>query len=112
MRYRVERAATVERDLELIFDHLVEAYAAFGETAKEARSRAGHRIDGIQDSMMAFEQTPHQGTLRPELGSTTRSVTRSRAVFYFDVDDNLRRVRILAVFFGGQDHVRHMLKRG
>jgi toxin ParE1/3/4 len=38
-------------------------------------------------------------------------VTKQRAVFYFDVDDDQRLVRILAVFFGGQDHQRAMLRR-
>ncbi len=41
-----------------------------------------------------------QGTLRPE-----------RAIFYFDADDDRRMVRVLAVFFGGQDHRRGMLTR-
>ena len=34
-----------------------------------------------------------------------------RAIYWFDVDEAARKVRILAVFFGGQDHVRHMLVR-
>ena len=34
-----------------------------------------------------------------------------RAVSWFDVDEALGKVRILAAFFGGQDHLRHMLFR-
>lgn len=61
--------------------------------------------------MRALGRTPHQGTLRPELAPGLRSVTKDRAIFYFDVDDDRRVVRVLAVFFGGQDHQRLMLKR-
>ena len=32
-------------------------------------------------------------------------------MFWFDVDDGREVVRVLAVFFGGEDHVRHMLAR-
>ncbi|MEQ1616787.1 MAG: hypothetical protein ABL883_00400 [Terricaulis sp.] len=40
-----------------------------------------------------------------------RSDTKDRAISYFTVDDDARLVRVLAVFFGGQDHQREMLKR-
>jgi len=38
-------------------------------------------------------------------------LTIDRAIYWFDVDEAARKVRILAIFFGGQDHVRHMLVR-
>lgn len=38
-------------------------------------------------------------------------MTIDRAIFWFDLDEAERVVRILAVFFGGQDHIRHMLRR-
>ena len=34
-----------------------------------------------------------------------------RAIYWFDVDEGRRTVRVLAVFFGGQDHIRRMLIR-
>ena len=34
-----------------------------------------------------------------------RHLIIGRAVYWFDVDDNRRTVRILAIFFGGQDHI-------
>ena len=111
MLYRVERAAEVLGDLKLIFDHLTAAYVTFGEPLSEAKRHAVDRIDGIQAAMLTLGRTPHQGTLRLELGEAVRSVTKARAVFYFEVDDDQLRVRILAVFFGGQDHTRHMLQR-
>ncbi|MBY0563268.1 MAG: hypothetical protein K2P58_03695 [Hyphomonadaceae bacterium] len=54
---------------------------------------------------------PHQGTLLPNLLPNLRCVTKDHAIFYFTVDDEARIVRVLAIFFGGQDHQRHMLKR-
>ena len=40
-----------------------------------------------------------------------RHLAIGRAIYWFDVDDGRETVRVLAVFFGGQDHVRHMLAR-
>ena len=40
-----------------------------------------------------------------------RHVTIERAIYWFDVPEAERTVRVLAVFFGGQDDVRHMLER-
>lgn len=40
-----------------------------------------------------------------------RCVTKERAIFYFKVDDEAKVVQILAIFFSGQDHQRHILKR-
>lgn len=61
--------------------------------------------------MEALGSAPHQGTLRPDLRPGIRNATRERAVFYFEADDAARIVRVLAVFFGGQDHQRAMLLR-
>jgi len=111
MAYRVERAVETDRDLESIFDFLLDSYMGFGDTRDEALERAAARIESIEDAMLALGDAPHQGTLRPDLLEGLRSVTKQRAIFYFDVDDDLRRVRVLAIFFGGQDHQRVMLKR-
>ncbi|MGB8814013.1 MAG: hypothetical protein WCC57_12600 [Paracoccaceae bacterium] len=40
-----------------------------------------------------------------------RHLTIARAIYWFDVNEAELRVRILAIFFGGQDHVRLMLTR-
>ena len=40
-----------------------------------------------------------------------RFLAIARAIYWFDVDQTARKVRILAVFFGGQDHIRRMLVR-
>lgn len=111
MAYKVLRSLASDRDLELILDHLVDAYVSLGEPLPDAFERAAKRIQSIEDDMEALGRAPHQGTLLPHLMPLLRSVTKDQAVFYFDVDREKQVVRILAVFFGGQDHRRHMLGR-
>ena len=111
MRYRVERALDTDHDLAAIFDFLLMSYMEFGDERGEALERAAARIEQIEAEMLALGGAPHQGTLRPDLLPGLRSVTKQRAIFYFDVDDDLRLVRVLAIFFGGQDHQRAMLQR-
>lgn len=111
MSYRVERSLDTDHDLGVIFDFLVTSFMAFGDDRSEALERAAARIEAIEAEMLALGDLPHQGTLRPDLLPGLRSVTKQRAIFYFDVDDDLRLVRVLAIFFGGQEHHRAMLQR-
>lgn len=111
MPYRVERALDTEADLEAIFDFLVHSYIEFGESKTDALERAAQRLESIETAMLSLGATPHQGTKRDDVLAGLRSVTKDRAIYYFDVDDDARRVRVLAIFFGGQDHRRAMLKR-
>ena len=111
MAYEVERSEASDRDLGTIFDFLFEAALGFGEDDATAFDRASSRILEIENAMEALGDVPHQGTLRPEISDGLRSVTKGRAIFYFDVDDTMHLVRVLAIFFGGQDHQRRMLLR-
>ncbi len=111
MAYRVVRSEPPPRDLETIFDFLNEAALGFGEDEATAFERASTRILEIEDAMEALGVVPHQGTLHPDFSDGLRSVTKGRAIFYFDVDDTQQLVRVLAIFFGGQDHQRRMLLR-
>ena len=111
MVYGIERGEGVDHDLDLIFDFLLEAAQDFGEDEQDAWRLAEFRLVEIERSMRSLGGVPHQGTLRPHLGTQIRSVTKGRAVLYFDVDDVRRRVRVLAVFFGGQDHEARILLR-
>lgn len=111
MKYRVAFAAQAERDLELIFSFLARSYLDFGEAPADARARAAKRVDGIVRSGMAFGASPHRGTLLPAIRPGLRCITKDRAVYYFEVDDDEKALLVLAIFFGGQDHQREMLKR-
>ena len=111
MAYRVEASDQAEIDLGDILQFLYESFRAFGDDDRDAFDRAAARVRAIRQAMRSLGPVPHQGTLRPDLGPGLRNVTKDRAILYFEVDDGAERVRILAVFFGGQDHRGAMLRR-
>ncbi|APG48953.1 type II toxin-antitoxin system RelE/ParE family toxin [Phaeobacter porticola] len=111
MIYQVDRAEAIDGDLEAIFDFLFDAALRFGEDRETAFYRAAARLNEIDTAMEALGKAPHQGSLRADIATGLRSVTKGRAIFYFDLDDAAQRLRVLAVFFGGQDHQRRMLLR-
>jgi plasmid stabilization system protein ParE len=110
-RYRVERATDVDRDLALIFDFLFETHRSFGYSAAEANDLAADRVRHIEQALEALAKAPHQGTEQRDLVPGLRMVTKDRAIFYFVTDAHARTLRVLAVFFGGQDYQRRMLRR-
>ncbi len=109
--YEVVRTREADRDIDGLFDFLIESYVHFGDSVESAFARASQRIERVKADFRGLGKIPKQGTLRPKLTPGLRSVTKERAVFYFIVDDEAHVVRVLAVFFGGQDHQRKMLKR-
>lgn len=111
MAFEVVRSLDSDRDLRLILRHLIDSYVNLGDALPDAIERASARARMIETEIDTIALSPHQGTLLPHLRPGLRSVTKNRAVIYFNVDDSARRVRILAIFFGGQDHRQHILKR-
>ena len=109
--WSLEFSADAERDFELIFDHLVKSYLEFSEDNDVAFERAVERIRGIRISANKLALAPKQGTLRPDILESLRFVRLDKAVFWFVLDEGQKIVRVLAVFFGAQDHIRHMLVR-
>jgi len=110
-RYRVSRAQGITNDLDLIEEHLVKAYQDFGEGLEHATERAAARIDEALGYMRTFATHPHRGTEHPAIRSGLRTVTHKNFVFYFEIDEALSEVRILATFFGGADHRRQIMDR-
>ncbi|MFS4583432.1 type II toxin-antitoxin system RelE/ParE family toxin [Phaeobacter sp. C3_T13_0] len=111
MVYRIDRAEAIDHDLEAIFDFLFDTAIGFGDDKETAISRAAKRLNEIEDAIEALGRAPHQGTLHAEIATGLRSVTKGRAIFYFDLNEAEQCLRVLAVFFGGQDHQRRMLLR-
>ena len=111
MAFEIVRSRSSIMDLDLIFDHLVESYVRLGETPADAVGIAVTRVNAIKADMNTIARAPYQGTLLNHLAAGVRSVTKNKAVFYFEIDDAAQIVRILAIFFGGQDHRRHMVTR-
>jgi toxin ParE1/3/4 len=111
MRFAIEFSADAERDFGLIFDHLFESYVAFGEGTEEALDHAAQRVMDIRKAADRLTSFPIRGTARDDILPGVRFLAIARAIYWFDVDQTKRKVRILAVFFGGQDHIMHMLAR-
>ena len=111
MPFTIEFSAESERDFELIFDHLFESYRLFGESADEALDRAAQRIIGIRRAAERLTSFPIRATMCDDILPGVRYVLIDRAIYWFDVDEKAKKVCILAIFFGGQDHIRHMLVR-
>jgi plasmid stabilization system protein ParE len=111
MAFKVIRSTEFDRDLDLIHDHLIKSYTDLGEAFTDAFNRAEGRIETIEADMETLAQSPYQGTLSPEIAPGLRHVTKNRAIFYFQVDDEEQTILVLAVFFGGQDHGRHIQNR-
>ena len=111
MAFRLEFSAQAERDFELIFDHLLESYIGFGESVESAIEHAEARVLEIRATADRILTAPHRGERHDDLLPGLRHLTINRAIYWFDVNEEKETVSILAVFFGGQDHVRHMLAR-
>ncbi len=111
MAHRLLLAADAERDLLGIADFLVEAHVAFGLSEDEALDKAEARVLAIRHDLDRLCTTPHRGTRHEDILPGLRHVTLDRAIIWFDVDDEAKTVRVLAVFWDGADHQRRMLKR-
>ena len=111
MNYRIERQEAVESDLVSISDFLLRSFEAFGHSTEEAEAMVAERLEGFLHALQGLAKAPYRGPLRPEMGSGIRNVTMDRFIVYFDVNEDMRVVRILAIFYGGQDHMRRMLAR-
>lgn len=111
MPYELARGRRVGRDLERIYDFLFDSYVGFGDDPEDAHARAAKRVECIEAEMERLAARPRQGTRRDAMLPGLRCVTKDRAIFYFTIDEVRCVVRVLAVFFGGQDHQRAMLFR-
>lgn len=109
--YKVLRSTACDADIEVIFDHLFQSYRELGDPVEDALTRAATRVRGIEDSLGALGDIPFQGTLVPQIMDGLRHVTKDNAVYYFIVEETQEELRVLGVFFGGQDHRRHILRR-
>lgn len=111
MVYEARRSVACRRDLESIFDFLIDAHRNLGASAEGAVDRAARRIAAIEDDIDVLGAAPHQGALRPDIMDGLRWVAKDRAIFYFLVDHSAGRIDLLAVFFGGEDHKARILDR-
>lgn len=107
----LEYSSDAVHDFELIFDHLFAAYGDLGDTSDEAWAHAADRIRQLRSEIDRLVETPYIGTLRPDIHPGIRFLRRDKAVVWFLSVEERRTITVAAIFFGGQDHIRHMLTR-
>lgn len=96
-RYRVEFAPEVVGDLAGIARHV--------ELWTLDRPLADRTVATIRAYLGGFGSVPHRGTRRDDLMPGLRIVPfKRRTAIAFTIDDDARTVRILRVFYGGQDY--------
>ncbi len=111
MGWQIEVSAAALRDFELIFDHLFESYTALGDSVAEAVARAAARVEQIEAEAQRIATAPFRGEAHDGILPNLRHLTLGHAIYWFVPDESTQTVRILAIFYGGQNHRLHMLAR-
>ena len=111
MRFKIEFSAEAGRDFALIFDHQFESYRSFGTRVEAALDHSEDRIRDIRQKADRLDAALDCGERHDNLLPGLRHLTIDRAVYWLNVREAEQRIRILALFFGGQDQFRHMLTR-
>jgi len=109
--WTLEYSEDAERDFELIFDHLFDAYVELGDSPDEAVERTAERIRKLRIEIDRLVDAPYIGTLRPDIHSGIRFLRRDMAAIWFLPVEHNRTIIVAAIFYGAQDHIRHMLAR-
>ena len=103
MSYRVRFHPLVTRDLDTITRWILD-YAG--------PDIAARKLTEIEAAIATLKDTPHKGSLRPEIAPRLRAIPAGRkAVIAFVVDDDAAEVLIYAVTYGGADWVARSRER-
>lgn len=103
MSYRIRFHPLVARDLDAIARWIVD-YAG--------PEIAARKLTEIEETIATLRDTPHKGSLRPEIAPGLRAIPAGRkAVIAFVVDDKAAEVLIYAVTYGGADWVTRTTQR-
>ncbi len=111
MVYEIRFSDQAIKDLDQIADHLAASFLGFGDTVGDAYDKAAKRVLKLTRQMVTLENHPYRGTVASALRSGLRYLSIERAVVYFEVEESAETIHVLSVFFGGQDHQRHMIER-
>lgn len=109
--WKVRLTPQALRDLQTIQRHLADSYIGFGEDVGAAVARAERRARFLRDQANRLEHAPHRGTRHDDLLPGLRSVTFDALAVWFMIDEGDGNVRILALFYSGQDQHARMLAR-
>ena len=109
--FKVVFSANAELDFELIFDFLFESYLSFDENIESALTQAEAKMQSIRKAADKLAKHPFRGTLHDDMLQGLRHITMGRAIYWFDILEDAGVVRILAIFYGDQNHQTKMLAR-
>lgn len=109
--WKIEVSEAAERDLGLLFFHLADSYAEFGSNRHEAAAQARTRVQKVFAATERIASAPMRGERHDDWMPGLRHLTLDKGVYWYLVDEGAKCVRILAIFYGGQDHQRRMLLR-
>lgn len=109
--WNLEYSVEADRDFELIFDHLFDAYSDLGDTSDEALVRASERIRELRFEIDRLVETPCIGTLRSDIHPGIRFLRRDKAAVWFLPVEVRQMIVVAPIFFGAQDHIKHMMAR-
>ena len=112
MAWKVVLTNSAMEDLRKIFRHLFAAHRdGFGRTPREARDLAAARVKSVERTAARLATAPHRGTQHVVGTRTYRHVTIDRAIYWFTLDEPSETVRVIGIFYGGQEHLDRMLGR-
>jgi toxin ParE1/3/4 len=80
MSHRIEFAEAAERDLELIFDHLVKSYVGFAESTDHALEHAAERNRHVRAQAEHLAPFPERGIARRDILPGLRFLVMDRAI--------------------------------
>lgn len=109
--WTLEYSGDAESDFELIFDHLFDAFVELGDSPDEALERTAERTRRLRVEIERLVATPYIGTLRADIHPGIRFLRRDKAAIWFLPVESSRTIIVAAIFYGAQDHIRHMLAR-
>ncbi|WP_416068473.1 type II toxin-antitoxin system RelE/ParE family toxin [Rhizobium sp. ZK1] len=109
--WTLEYSEDAERDFELIFDHLFDAYVELGDSSDEAVERTAERIRKLRVEIERLVDKPYIGTLRPDTHPGIGFLRRDKAAMWFLPVEHSRTIIVAAIFYGAQDNIRNMLAR-
>lgn len=103
MTYRIRYHPLVARDLDAIARWILD-YAG--------PDIAARKLAEIEAAIATLTDTPHKGSLRPEIAAGLRAIPAGRkAVIAFVVDDDAAEVLVYAITYGGADWARRTTQR-
>lgn len=111
MTWTIEVSSAAKKDVTLLFEHLVDSYLSFGDGKSSAVGHASKRVDEILTTMERIATAPYRGQAQEEMLPGLQHLTLNRAIYWYQVEVEHQKIRILAIFYGGQDHIRRMLLR-